>query len=116
MARRVLTTVISLPAAFRNAFVQRTFLGLRFILIVNEFRQSFSKNSIVFTHLKFLLHLRMRASAENADVEEGETYFELQNRKTFASFRTNALPSNRDQPKVRKPFIMEHTMSWVDAF
>ena len=24
--------VISLPAAFRNAFVQRTFLGLRFIL------------------------------------------------------------------------------------
>lgn len=27
-----LTTVISLPAAFRNAFVQRTFLGLRFIL------------------------------------------------------------------------------------
>ena len=29
---QILTIVISLPAAFRNAFVQRTFLGLRFIL------------------------------------------------------------------------------------
>ena len=100
MARRALTTVISLPAAFRNAFVQRTFLGLRFILIANEFRQSFSNDSIVITHLKFLLHLGMRASAENAHAEEGETYFELQNRKTFASFRTNALPSNCDQKNV----------------
>ena len=32
MVRRVLTTVISLPAALRKAFVQRTLRGLRFIL------------------------------------------------------------------------------------
>ena len=100
MAYRALTTVISLPAAFRNAFVQRTFLGLRFILVANELRQSYSSDSVVITHLKFLLHLGMRALAENADTEDGETYFELQNRKTFASFRTNALPSNCDQQNV----------------
>jgi hypothetical protein len=29
---RMLTMVISLPAAFLNAFVQRTFRGFRFIL------------------------------------------------------------------------------------
>ena len=47
--------VISLPAAFRNAFVHRTFRGLRFIL--GQSQNGRGCHPGVRSYLKFLLHL-----------------------------------------------------------
>ena len=44
------------------------------------------------SYLKFLLHLERESSEDEDGHGARNMYFELQNRKTFASFRTNALP------------------------
>ena len=87
--------VISLPAAFRNAFVQRTFLGLRFILHASMSKQTGHDRGT------FILEVFMTSSDESQYVFDRRvqcTHFDVQNRKTLASLRTNADPTKPYEP------------------
>jgi hypothetical protein len=84
--------VISLPAALRNAFVHRTLRGFRFIL--RNKREPGQDEYGAVGYLKFLWHLRWNYELETWIVQ-GRTNFEVQKRKTLASFRTKADPAGK---------------------
>jgi hypothetical protein len=88
---QIRTITISFPAAFLKALVHLTLRGFRFIL-TQKLENGIQLDKWAIALLKILMASVVGCKQELSEQGKSVTYFDVQNRKTFASFLTKAVP------------------------